>query len=112
MYADGSLGRAVYYVEYERTAVGPQDVLAKLRPYRSAAESGVHLRVVWVCETGRAARRFRQLSRGLQTMVPTLDELKDGPLAGPRTVWRSPDGQNLQLRPYDTDVRGCSGAST
>ena len=44
--------------------------------------------------------RFLGLSRGLQAMVTTLHELEAGPLAGPKTVWRSADGQDLQLRPY------------
>ena len=100
MYADGPYGRGVYHVEYEREATTPEDVLDKLAPYRSAAGAGVPLRAVWVCETEGGAGRFLGLSRGLQAMVTTLHELEAGPLAGPKTVWRSADGQDLQLRPY------------
>ena len=100
MYADGPYGRGVYRVEYEREATTPEDVLDKLVPYRRAAGAGVPLRAVWVCETERGAGRFLGLSRGLQAMVTTLHELEAGPLAGPKTVWRSADGRDLQLRPY------------
>ena len=100
LYGDGSLGRGVYCVEYERAARTPQEVLEKLNPYRRAADAGVPLRVVWVCETRRGAERFRGLSQGLQAMVTTLVELEAGPLSGPRTVLRSADGDDLQLRPY------------
>ena len=98
MYADGPYGRGVYHVEYEREATTPRDVLDKLAPYRRAAGAVVPLRAVWVCETERGARRFLGLSRGLQAMVTTLRELEAGPLAGPKTVWRSADGQDLQLQ--------------
>ena len=100
MYADGPYGRGVYRVEYEREATTPQEVLDKLAPYRRAAGAVVPLRAVWVCETERGAGRFLGLSRGLQAMVTTLRELEAGPLTGPKTVWRSADGQDLQLRPY------------
>ena len=100
IYAEGPFGRGVYQVEYERAATTPQDVLDKLTPYRRAAGAVVPLRAVWVCETERGAGRFLGLSRGLQAMVTTLHELEAGPLAGPKTVWRSADGQDLQLRPY------------
>lgn len=40
MYEDGSLGRGVYLFEFERTSVGPEQVLEKLGPYRRAAEAG------------------------------------------------------------------------
>ena len=100
MYSDGPYGRGAYRVEYEREATTPQDVLDKLAPYRRAAGAVVPLRAVWVCETERGAGRFLGLSRGLQAMVTTLHELEAGPLAGPKTVWRSADGQDLQLRPY------------
>ena len=100
MYADGSLGRSAYHLEFERSAVGPEQILDKLGPYRRAAEAGVPLRVVWVCETRRAMARFRRLSRGLQAMVTTLADLEAGMMAGPATAWRSADGENIQLRPY------------
>ena len=103
MYADGSLGRGVYLVEFERTAVGPEQVLQKLGPYRRAAEAGTPLRVAWVCETQRGMTRFRHSSRGLPAIVTTLADLEGGLMAGPKTIWRSADGENLELRPYRGD---------
>ena len=100
MYADGPCGRGVYLVEYERTAATPQDVRDKLGPYIRAAQAGVPLRAVWVCETNRGATRFRNLTRNSQAMVTTLGELEAGQMTGPTTVWRSAHGENLQLKPY------------
>ncbi len=100
LYADGDLGRGAYSVEHERSATTPQDVLDKWLPYQKAAGAGAPLRVLWVCETKRAAGRFLRLSRGMQAMVTTLDELEAGTLAGPKTVWRSAGGEDLQLWPF------------
>ena len=99
LYADGALGRGKYFVEFERSATTPEEVLDKWSPYRKAADGGNHLRCIWVCETRQAARRFLGMSRGLPAMVATLDQLRAGPLSGPGAIWQSTHGQELGLSP-------------
>ncbi len=81
-----------YRVEYERPATMPQKVLEKLAPYRRAAEVGVNVRVVFVCETRAAEKLFQDLGEGVQLLTSTLGDVIEGPVIGPETVWRHRGG--------------------
>ena len=99
IYADGPFGRGVYLIEFERNATTPGEIREKVKTYRLALRHGIDLRVIWITETKRAARRFLQRRGTPPTLATTLDELEAGPLIGPKTIWRSRDDANPQLLP-------------
>ena len=100
LYVDGPWGKGLYFLEYERSATGPERVTEKLRTYRRALRLGIRFQVIWITETQQAATRFLERARNLDVMVATLDALEAGPTAGPSTIWRSTAGGNVELRPY------------
>ncbi len=55
--SEGALGAGVHCIEFERTAVAPQDVEHKLGPYGRMAAAGRDLPLLMVCETARGRRR-------------------------------------------------------
>ena len=55
----GALGPGTHCIEFERTAVSPQEVEYKLGPYRRMAAAGRALPLLMVCETARGRRNFR-----------------------------------------------------
>lgn len=99
LYAEGPWGRCLYLLEYERRATHPEQITTKLRTFRRAASLGVRFRVIWITETRRAAERFLRRAKGLDAMVATIDELRNGPIAGQETIWRSDAGENVELKP-------------
>ena len=99
IYAHGPFGPSLYYVEMERTATDQYTINLKWRTYRALVEAGFEVRVIWVTETRQAATRFLQRGADMQVMVTTLDQLRAGPIAGPRTIWRIPGGGHAELKP-------------
>ena len=98
MFAETALGRYLYYIEVERTAVHPQQVARKITPYREAHRMGHFAPVIVITEKPEAEELFRRQSRGLPVLTCTLADTRRGPLAGPDSVWRL-DGQAIPLLP-------------
>ena len=87
----GALGAGTHCIEFERTAVSPQEVEYKLGPYRRMAAAGRALSLLMVCETARGRRNFRAAAGTLPMLTTTLERGLAGPVTGPVTVW-SRDG--------------------
>ena len=82
--SDGALGAGAHCIEFERTAVAPQDVDHKLGPNRRmAAAAGRPLPLLMVCEMARGRANFRAAAGALPMLTATLERA----LAGPVTVW-------------------------
>ena len=89
--SEGTLGAGVHCIEFERTAVSPQEVEYKLGPYRRMAAAGRPLPLLMVCETARGRRNFRAVAGTLPMLTTTLERALAGPVTGAVTVW-SRDG--------------------
>ena len=89
--SEGTLGAGTHRIEFERTAVSPQEVEYKLGPYRRMAAAGRPLPLLMVCETARGRQNFRAAAGTLPMLTTTLDRALAGPVTGPVTVW-SRDG--------------------
>ena len=89
--SEGTLGAGTHCIEFERTAVSPQEVEYKLGPYRRMAAAGRALPLLMVCETARGRRNFRAAAGTLPMLTATQERAFAGPLTGPVTVW-SRDG--------------------
>ena len=84
--SEGPFGAGPYFIEFERSAVSPQDVAQKLGPYRRLAVSRPQPLLV-VSETQRGEENFRS-ARGRLPMMTTVQERAwVGPLTGAVTVW-------------------------
>ena len=83
----GTLGAGTYCIEFERSAVAPQDVDHKLGPYRRMAAAGRPLPLLMVCETARGRATFRSVAGTLPILTATLERALAGPLTGAVTVW-------------------------
>lgn len=86
--AETLLGAGIYYIEVERTAVHPEQILDKVFPYREAHRLGIPARAIFITETPEAEDRFSDLSRGVPGLTSTLRDVKHGPLWGEETAWR------------------------
>ena len=89
--SEGTLGAGAYCIEFERTAVSPQEVEHKLGPYRRMAAAGRALPLLMVCETARGRRNFRAAAGTLPMLAATQEGALAGPVTGAVTVW-SRDG--------------------
>ena len=87
----GPFGAGAYCIEFERSAVSPQDVSQKLGPYLRIAAAGRPLPLLMVCETARGRRNFRAAAGPLPMLAATLEQALAGPVTGAVTVW-SRDG--------------------
>ncbi len=87
----GALGTGTHCIEFERTAVSPQEVAYKLGPYRRMAAAGRALPLLMVCETARGRRNFRAAAGALPMLTATQERAFAGPVTGAVTVW-SRDG--------------------
>ena len=85
--SDGVLGAGAYCIEFERSAVSPQDVNQKLGPYRRMAAAGRPLPLLVVCETARGRSNFRAAAGPLPMLTATLERALAGPVTGAVTVW-------------------------
>ena len=83
----GALGAGTHCIEFERTAVSPQEVEYKLGPYRRMAAAGRPLPLLMVCETARGRRNFRAAAGPLPMLTTTLERALAGPVTGAVTVW-------------------------
>ena len=88
---EGTLGAGTHYIEFERTAVSPQEVEYKLGPYRRMAAAGRALPLLMVCETARGRLNFRAAAGPLPMLTATQERAFVGPVTGAVTVW-SRDG--------------------
>ena len=89
--SEGALGPGVYCIEFERTAVSPQEVEYKLGPYRRMTAAGRPLPLLVVCETDRGKENFSVAGRRLPMLTATQENAFAGPVTGAVTVW-SRDG--------------------
>ena len=85
--SEGALGAGGHCIEFERTAVSPQEVEHKLGPYRRMAVAGRPLPLLMVCETARGQRNFRVAAGALPMLTATQERAFAGPLTGAATVW-------------------------
>ena len=85
--SEGALGAGVHSIEFERTAVSPQEVERKLGPYRRMAAAGRALPLLMVCETARGRRNFRAAAGTPPMLTTTLERALAGPVTGAVTVW-------------------------
>ena len=85
--SDGALGEGAHCIEFERTAVAPQEVNLKLGSYRRMAAAGRSLPLLMVCETGRGEVNFRAAGGMLPMLTATLERALAGPVTGAVTVW-------------------------
>lgn len=88
--AEGPFGPGPHAIEFERRAVGPLAVAAKLNPYRRAAAAQHAMPVLFVCETQIAADRFAAAAGSLPLLAASKASALAGPLTGARTVWTGP----------------------
>ena len=84
---EGALGTGTHCIEFERTAVSPQEVEYKLGPYRRMAAAGRALPLLMVCETSRGRRNFRAAAGALPMLTATQERAFAGPVTGAVTVW-------------------------
>ena len=89
--SEGALRAGAYSIEFERTAVSPQEVEYNLGPYRRMAAAGRALPLLMVCETTRGRLNFRVAAGALHMLTATLERILAGPVTGGVTVW-SRDG--------------------
>ena len=89
--SEGTLGAGIHFIEFERTAVSPQEVEYKLGPYRRMAAAGRPLPLLVVCETARGRLNFRSAAGPLPMLTATQERAFVGPVTGAVTVW-SRDG--------------------
>ena len=99
LYVNGPWGPGLYFLEYERSAEGPEAITEKLRTYRRLRGLGVQLRVIWITDRQRAAELFRRRAGNIDVMVATLDELRQGQIAGPNAIWRRNGPGHAELKP-------------
>ena len=85
--SEGALGAGAYCIEFERTAVSPQEVEYKLGPYRRMAAAGRALPLLMVCETARGRWNFRNAAGTLPMLTATQERAFAGPVTGAVTVW-------------------------
>lgn len=84
---DGPLGTGAYYLEYERSATSPSEVIDKIRPYRKCAAVGRSVPLLMVCETQLAAERFAEYDALLPLLTTHTAAVQAGRLTGDTTVW-------------------------
>ena len=97
---EGALGAGTHCIEFERTAVSPQEVEYKLGPYRRMAAVGRPLPLLMVCETARGRQNFRAAAGALPMLTTTLERALAGPVTGAVTVWSRNGGlAALHCRP-------------
>ena len=89
--SEGALRAGAYSIEFERTAVSPQEVEYNLGPYGRMAAAGRALPLLMVCETTRGRLNFRVAADALHMLTATLERILAGPVTGGVTVW-SRDG--------------------
>ena len=95
--SDGALGTDAYCIEFERSAVAPQEVNLKLGSYRRMAAAGRPLPLLMVCETVRGEVNFRAAGGMLPMLTATLEGALAGPLPG-----QSRCGAGTAFRPRST----------
>ena len=93
---DGPIGGGPHYIEYERHAVAPYEVVHKLGPYRRIARLGRPLPLLMVCRNEQAEANFREVREGLPMLTAIQGPALAGPLTGIATVWRL-DGTQVAL---------------
>ena len=71
--SEGALGGGTHCIEFERTAVSPQEVEYKLGPYQRMAAAGRALPLLMVCETARGRRNFRNAAGALPMLTATQE---------------------------------------
>ena len=84
---EGPFGPGAYCLEFERSAVAPLHIAAKLGPYRKLRDAGRALPLLVVCRTQAALANFRNAGAGLPILLTTADQARSGPLTGTSTVW-------------------------
>ena len=84
----GLFGGRLFFIEVERTATTPAQVLRKLAPYRAAADAKLGITVAFIVETQRAKQLFLELGRGMALFVSTLEDVLEGPVPGKDAVFR------------------------
>ena len=84
----GPFGEGAHFIEFERRAVQPWQVVEKLGPYRRMAGTGRALPLLMVCETEMGEENFQTDGGRLPMLTATLERTLAGPLTGDQTVWR------------------------
>ena len=94
---EGPFGPGRHCVEYERSAVAPNEAYRKLGTYRKCAAAGRTVPVLVVTDTARAAFNFAEIGSDLPLLATSLETALAGPLTGDVNVWRL-DGDPVTLR--------------
>ena len=94
---DGPFGPGAYCLEFERSAVTPLHIAAKLEPYRKMRDAVRALPLLVVCRSPAALANFQNAGAGLPILLTTADQARFGPLTGASTVW-SRNGGAVALR--------------
>ena len=84
---DGPFGPGAYCLEFERSAVTPLHIAAKLEPYRKMRDAVRALPLLVVCRSQAAQANFQNAGAGLPILLTTADQARFGPLTGASTVW-------------------------
>ena len=85
---EGPFGFGWHYVEYERTAVAPQQILTKTRPYRLFAHEGYPRPLIVVTEREAAEAAFVRACPDLPMLTSTLDRAAKGFVLDIPGIWR------------------------
>ena len=86
--AKTSLGEGLYYIEVERTAIHPEQVAGKVRPYERANKELGKTFVIFIVENPKVEHLFQRLIGNLPALTSTLRDVRQGPVTGDQTVWR------------------------
>ena len=88
VYAAGPFGPGVYIIEFERSAVDPDDILDKLEPWELAIGNEYQLRGMFVLENPDVEQRYIKAIGNLPLLTTTIQDVKTGPLSGNLSIWR------------------------
>ena len=94
-----------YFVEYERSATAPSQVIHKLEGYRTFADVNIMIPLMVVCDRKDAEEVFWDVGGDLDLVTTTYDTVMKGDSLLHRLMYRGTDGPLLVLGPLE-EARG------
>ena len=97
--------RGWHFVEYERSATAPSQVIHKLEGYRTFADVNIMIHLMVVCDRKDAEEVFWDVGGDLDLVTTTYDTVMKGDSLLHRLMYRGTDGPLLVLGPLE-EARG------